>query len=61
MNIQTKLEEFIVKEGVPSDEELNTLADYWEAYIVSEDPIRAQNCKKDFMMGLLIMGKRLNK
>ena len=61
MNIQTKLEEFIAKEGVPSDEELNTLANYWEAYIVGGDPIRAQNCKKDFMMGLLIMGKRLNK
>lgn len=61
MNIQTKLEEFIAKEGVPTDEELNALADYWTEYIEKTNPIRAQNCKKDFMMGLLIMGKRLNK
>lgn len=61
MNIQTKLEEFIAKEGVPTDEEVNTLAEYWEAYMAGEDPIRAQSCKNDFMMGLLMMGKRLNK
>lgn len=61
MNIQTKLEEFIAKEGVPTDEELNALADYWTEYIEKTNPIRAQSCKGDFMMGMLMVAKRLDK
>lgn len=55
------LEEFISQKGEPTDEELTTLASHWKDYIAETDMVRSIDCDKDFLMGMIIMGKRLLK
>lgn len=55
------LEEFIAQEGMPTDQEINELASQWKKYIAKSDYLRALHCDKDFIMGIVVMGKRLSK
>jgi hypothetical protein len=54
------LNAFAAKEGVPTDEEINTLARQWREYISKTNLVRALECDKDFKMGMIMMYKRLN-
>ena len=59
---ETKIEEFLAKVDVevgetPTDEEVSEIATIWEDYIRADDLVRGLWCKRDFTMGMIIMGK----
>ena len=43
------LEAFADKTETPTEDEINTLADQWESYILKDNPMRGVFCRKDFL------------
>lgn len=55
------INDFIDRKDFPEEIELNQMATLWESYIKEMDVLRSINCKKDFMMGMIVIMKRWKK
>lgn len=59
--MEDKLTEFIAGEGLPTDDEIDQLAQEWQDYIRGFDLTGALRSKKDFQAGMIFAVKRLKK
>lgn len=55
------IDKFTQGENLPNDEEMNEIANAWAEYKKSINPLGAEDCKSNFMMGMIVALKRMKK